>query len=268
MRQDQQISKVEAPMHRNDSFLRAETVSEAEQQTRVNLAACYRLAAHYRMSDQIYTHISARIPGTEEILLNPYGMLFDEVRASDLVKVNLDGELISDPSGMGINKAGFVIHSALHSSNTAIDCVVHTHTRAGIAVSTQEEGLLPLSQHAMRFFEAIAYHDYEGVALDAAEKERLVADLGPHQAMILRNHGLLTWGKSIREAFELMYFLEMACQIQIDALAGGRPLVLPSPTIARKVAKQFSSKDRTPIDDKDWPALLRLLERNKSDYRN
>lgn len=241
-------------------------VSADEWQTRVDLAACYRLAAHYRMSDQIYTHISARIPGTETFLLNPYGTLYDEVRASWLVRVNLQGDILHDPTGLGINRAGFVIHSAIHGARADAGCVMHTHTRAGIAVAAQAHGLLPLSQHAMRFHDALAYHDYEGIALDLAERERLVADLGPHHAMILRNHGLLTVGRTVREAFERMYFLELACQIQIDALAGGTKPHLPDDAIARKVAAQFENPGRTPVADRDWPALLRLLARHHADY--
>ncbi len=241
-------------------------VSATEWQTRVDLAACYRLAAHYRMSDQIYTHISARIAATEHILLNPYGTLFDEVRASLLVKVDLDGHVLADPTGLGINKAGYIIHSAVHRANPDVGCVMHTHTRAGVAVAAQRCGLLPISQHAMRFFNALSYHDYEGVSLNEVEQARLVSDLGVNKAMILRQHGLLTSGATIRGAFELMYFLEMACQIQIDAQAGATELILAPPLLAQKVADQFSKPGRTPIHDKDWPALLRLLDRTSSTY--
>lgn len=236
-------------------------VSDQEWRTRIDLAACYRLAAYYRMSDQIYTHISARIPGQgEEILLNPYGMLFSEVTASSLVKVDMDGRVLDDPTGLGINKAGFVIHSAIHKARPDVQCVMHTHTRAGVAVAAQRPGLIPISQHAMRFYGCLSYHDYEGIALDMDEQVRLIADLGTNQAMILRNHGLITAGRTVREAFELMYFLEMACQIQIDAQAGGVELCVPPPAVCEKVARQFTSPGRTPIDDKDWPALLRLLD--------
>lgn len=242
-------------------------VSEAEWQTRVELAACYRLAAHYRMSDQIYTHISARIPGTEQLLLNPYGTLFDEIRASLLVKVDLHGAVLSDPTGLGLNKAGFLIHSAIHKARPQAGCVMHTHTRAGVAVAAQQRGLLALSQHAMRFHGRLSYHDYEGVVLDPAEQERLIHDLGDNQALILRQHGLLTWGTTVREAFELMYFLEMACQIQIDAQSGGTAVIEASPELARKVANQFHNPGRTPVHDKDWPALCRMLERQSPSYR-
>ena len=242
-------------------------VSEVEWRTRVELAACYRLAAHYRMSDQIYTHISARIPGTELLLLNPYGTLFDEIRASLLVKVDLNGVVMEDPTGLGLNKAGFLIHSAVHKAQPQAGCVMHTHTRAGVAVAAQARGLLPLSQHAMRFYDCLSYHDYEGVVLDASEQERLIQDLGTNQAMILRQHGLLTWGSSVREAFELMYFLEMACQIQVDALSGGAAIIEASPALALKVAGQFRNPGRTPVHDRDWPALGRLLDRQSPSYR-
>lgn len=245
----------------------AGSVSETEWRARVELAACYRLAAHYRMSDQIYTHISARIPGTEHLLLNPYGTLFDEVRASLLVKVDLDGNVLTDPTGLGLNKAGFIIHSAIHKTHDHAGCVMHTHTRAGIAVAAQQRGLLPLSQHAMRFHDCLSYHSYEGVVLDAAEQERLIANLGSNQAMILRQHGLLTWGQTVREAFELMYFLELACQIQVDAQAGGAALIEAPVELARKVSNQFNNPGRTPVHDRDWPALCRLLERQAPAYR-
>src|SRR3982751_5383087 len=197
-------------------------VSAEEWEARVNLAACYRLAAHFRMTDLIYTHISARVPGPEHhFLINAFGLLWDEISASTLVKVTLDGEIVDDPTGNGSNRAGYVIHSAVHRARPEGQCVMHTHTAAGIAVSAQEDGLLPLSQHAMRFTNSIAYHDYEGLALELDEQARLTRDLGTHKAMILRNHGLLSCGESVAEAFDLMYYLERACQSQINAMAGG-----------------------------------------------
>ena len=249
-----------------DELSLRDQVSDQEWEARVNLAACYRLAAHYRMSDQIYTHISARIPGTDCVLLNPYGTLYEEMRASLLVKVDLEGEVLLDPTGLGINKAGFVIHSAIHGALADAGCVMHTHTRAGVAIAAQRGGLRPVSQHAMRFHGVLSYHDYEGVALDMDERSRLVSDLGSNRAMILRHHGLLTVGRTVREAFELMYFLEMACQIQVDAQSAGDMDEAPE-TIARKVAGQFANPGRTPVEDRDWPALLRLLERQSPAYR-
>jgi ribulose-5-phosphate 4-epimerase/fuculose-1-phosphate aldolase len=245
-----------------------ERVSEAEWQARTDLAACYRLAHYYRMTDQIYTHISARVPDEpEHFLINAYGLLFDEITASSLVKVDHDGTIVDDPSGLGINEAGFVIHSAIHKARSEVNCVMHTHTRAGVAVSAQKHGLLMISQHSMRFHDCLAYHDYEGLALDLDEQQRLTAHLGDRTAMILRNHGLLTCGPTVREAFELMYYLECSCQIQIDALAGNAALELPAPGVAEKVARQFARPER-PARERDWPALLRLLDRQGGEFRN
>jgi ribulose-5-phosphate 4-epimerase/fuculose-1-phosphate aldolase len=245
-----------------------ERVSAEEWETRTDLAACYRLAAHFRMTDLIYTHVSARVPGPEHhFLINAFGLTWDEINASNLVKVTLEGEIVDDPTGSGINRAGYVIHSAVHRARPDVTCVMHTHTRAGVAVSVHEDGLLPLSQHAMRFTDSIAYHDYEGLALELDEQARLVEDLGVHKAMILRNHGLITCGGSIAEAFDLMYYLERACQIQIDAMAGGAR-VRPAPReIARKVAAQFKA---LPYKAKktEWKALLRMLERTDPSYRH
>ena len=170
-------------------------VGATEWQARVDLAACYRLAAHFRMTDLVYTHISARVPGTREhFLINAYGLLFDEITATNLVKVTQAGAIVEDDTGLGINPAGYVIHSAIHAARPDVGCVMHTHTSAGLAVAAQKNGLLPLSQHAMRFTGCVSYHDYEGIALDVDERERLVRDLGRNDAMILRNHGLLTCG--------------------------------------------------------------------------
>jgi ribulose-5-phosphate 4-epimerase/fuculose-1-phosphate aldolase len=242
-------------------------VSPEEWDTRVNLAACYRLAAHFRMTDLIYTHISARVPGPEHhFLINAFGQLWDEIGASTLVKVTLDGEIVEDPTGFGFNRAGYVIHSAVHRARPDVGCVMHTHTAAGIAVSAQEEGLLPISQHAMRFTNAIAYHDYEGLALELDEQARLVRDLGSHKAMILRNHGLLTCGESIPETFDYMYYLQRACEIQAYAQAGSARLRMPPPAVAEKVAAQFKAlpyKSKRP----EWKALLRMLDRVQPDYK-
>ena len=244
-----------------------ERVSAEEWETRVNLAACYRLAAHYRMTDLIYTHISARVPGPAlHFLINAFGQLWDEISASTLVKVTLDGEVVEDPTGFGFNRAGYVIHSAVHRARPDIGCVMHTHTQAGIAVSAQEDGLLPLSQHAMRFANGIAYHDYEGLALDLDEQARLVRDLGDRKAMILRNHGLLVCGTSIPETFDLMYYLERACQTQIAAMGSGAKLRMPSPAVTEKTAAQFKAlpyKARRP----EWKALLRMLDKTDASYK-
>jgi len=249
-----------------DASLRSR-VSPAEWETRVNLAACYRLVAHYRMTDMIYTHISARLPEEpSHFLINPYGLMFEEITATSLVKIDEEAKVLEDPLGLGVNPAGFTIHSAIHAARPEINCVLHTHTMAGIAVSAQEHGLLPLSQHAMRFWNRVAYHDYEGVALDLDERTRLQRDLGPHSVMILRNHGLLACGDTVREAFELIYYLERACQAQIGAMAGGATLHFPPPEVAEKVAQQFARPVRR-SREKDWPALIRLLDRTDPSYR-
>lgn len=245
-----------------------ERVSPEEWAMRVDLAACYRCAALYRMTDLVYTHISARVPGPDHhFLINAFGLTWDEITASSLVKVTLDGDIVDDPTGRGINRAGYVIHSAVHRARPEIHCVMHTHTATGIAVSAQEDGLLPISQHAMRFTGRLAYHDYEGLALDLDEQRRLVADLGAHKAMILRNHGLLTAGETVAEAFDLMYYLERACSAQISALAGGARLRVPPPEVARRVADQFAGLPYKKAQT-EWKALRRALDRSDPSYRH
>ena len=245
-----------------------ERVSAGEWDVRVNLAACYRLAAHFRMTDLIYTHISARVPGPgHHFLINAFGQLWDEIGASTLVKVTLDGEIVDDPAGYGFNRAGYVIHSAVHRARPDVECVMHTHTQAGVAVSAQEQGLLPISQHAMRFTGNIAYHDYEGLALELDEQQRLTRDLGGHKAMILRNHGLLACGASIPETFDYMYYLERACQTQIAAQAGGAKLRIPAPAVAEKTAAQFKALPYKPKQP-EWKALLRMLDKTDASYKD
>jgi ribulose-5-phosphate 4-epimerase/fuculose-1-phosphate aldolase len=242
-------------------------VSEEEWQMRVDLAAAYQLGAIFKWTDLIYTHFSARVPGTEEFLINPYGLMFDEITASSLVKIDPQGEIIDDPLGMGVNEAGFVIHSCIHAARPEIHCVIHTHTRAGVAVSAMKCGLLPISQHAMMVQADIAYHDYEGIALYKEEQARMARDLGKTaRAMILRNHGLLALGDTVRKAFEVMYYLDCACQIQIDACAAGMHNVqLMSDAAAATSTEQFNRPNR-PGGYKDWPALLRMLERRGIKY--
>jgi ribulose-5-phosphate 4-epimerase/fuculose-1-phosphate aldolase len=244
-----------------------ERVSKEEWQTRVDLAAAYQLAHLYKWTDLIYTHFSARVPGTEDFLINPYGMMFDEITASNLVKIDWEGKIIDDPLGMGVNEAGFLIHSCVHKARPEINCVIHTHTRAGVAVSAMKCGLLPISQHAMRVQDEVTYHDYEGVALYLEEQERMARDLGStSKAMMLRNHGVLALGETVREAFEIMYYLDCACQIQVDAMAGGLHNVqLMSEAAAKTAAKQLARPER-PASYKDWPALLRMLERRGVRY--
>jgi ribulose-5-phosphate 4-epimerase/fuculose-1-phosphate aldolase len=242
-------------------------VSRDEWRLRVDLAAAYQLAALFKWTDLIYTHFSARLPGHDEFLINPYGLMFEEITASNLIRIGHDGSVLDDPLGLGYNEAGFVIHGCVHEARPEAQCVIHTHTRAGVAVSAMKCGLLPISQHAMRVQREVSYHDYEGIALDMGERQRMAADLGKtSRVMILHNHGLLTLGTSVREAFELMYYLDCACQIQVDACAGGMENVLQmSRAAADAAAKQFNRPHR-PASDKDWPALLRLLERKGSNY--
>ena len=246
-----------------------ERVSQEEWETRCDLAAAYQLAALFKWTDLIYTHFSARVPGSEHLLINPYGLMFDEITASTLVKIDKDGEVVDDPTGLGVNYAGFVIHGCVHEARPEVNCVIHTHTRAGVAVSAQQHGLLPLSQHSLRVYGMLSYHDYEGIALELDERTRMAADLGASsKAMILRNHGLLTLGETVAEAFELMYYLDCACQIQIDALAGGRAeLQLISERTAQKGFRQFLRPGGAELE-KEWPALLRLLDRKGIVYRN
>ncbi|MDH3319998.1 MAG: class II aldolase/adducin family protein [Betaproteobacteria bacterium] len=244
-----------------------ERVGREEWQMRVDLAAAYQLAALFKWTDLIYTHFSARVPGSEDFLINAYGLMFDEITASNLVRIDAKGKVIDDPLELGYNEAGFVIHGCMHEARPEINCVIHTHTRAGVAVSAMKCGLLPISQHAMRVQQQCTYHDYEGIALDMSERERMAASLGKKsKVMILRNHGLLTLGETVREAFELMYYLDCACQIQVDAMAGGADNVqLMSQNAAATATEQFQRDDR-PSTHKDWPALLRLLERRGIDY--
>ena len=247
-------------------------VSDAEWQMRVDLAACYRLVAHYRMTDLIYTHISARVPGPGDanghhFLINAYGLMFDEITASALVKVDLAGNILEDETGLGINEAGYVIHSAVHKAREDVQCVIHTHTSAGIAVSAQAGGLLNLSQHAMRFHGRLAYHDYEGIALDLDEQTRLQANLGDKFSMILRNHGLLACGTTVADAWDNIYYLERSCQAQIAAQSGGGKLTICSDDVAEKVAKQFQRPGR-PSAAKQWVSSLRLLDKLDPSYKH
>jgi len=253
------LKKVKTPSVRD-------LVSKDEWQMRVDLAAAYQLAAIYKWTDLIYTHFSGRVPGTEDFLINPYGLMFDEITASNLVKIGWNGEIKDDPLGMGVNEAGFIIHSCMHEARPEINCVIHTHTRATVAVSAMKCGLLPISQHAMLVQSDIAYHDYEGVALYPAEKERMARSLGKSKAMILRNHGVLALGETVREAFEIMYYLDCSCQIQVDALAGGLHNVQVMSDAAAKSATATLRRENRPANYKDWPALLRMLERRGIRY--
>lgn len=245
-------------------------VSAEEWKTRVNLAACYRLIDRFGMTDLIYNHITARIPGTDDhLLINLYGLLYKEITASSLAKIDVEGNILSKPpTDYGINKSGYVIHGAIHKARPDVQCVIHTHTRAGIAVSSMKCGLLPMSQTSMRFVGHIGYHDYEGPAVDLAERERLVRDLDGHDAMILRNHGLLTCGATIEQAFNTMYQLEMSCQAQVDAMAARTELTLPPQEVLDHTAHLYQPGTRRPYGVLEWHAMLRLLkaEQKNSDY--
>lgn len=243
-------------------------VSDEEWQTRIDLAACYRAIAMHGWDDLVFTHVSARVPGPDaHFLINAYGMMFEEITASSLVKVDLSGNKVLK-SDFNVNPAGFVIHSAVHEVRHDAACVLHTHTRAGIAVSAQAGGLLPISQSSLFPYANLAYHDYEGVALNDAEKPRLVADLGTCNAMILRNHGLLTTGATVADAFLMMYLLETACQIQIMAQSSGSELVpVPEPIVAG-IQAQAEQVTKGLGGALIWPGLLRKLDRRDPSYRD
>ncbi|WKU19212.1 class II aldolase/adducin family protein [Advenella alkanexedens] len=244
--------------------------SKEEWETRVNLAACYRLMPLFGMSDLIYNHITARIPGTDdEILINPYGYMYEEITASSLIKINIKGDVLHNPHGeeLGVNQAGYVIHSAVHGARHDVSCVIHTHSRAGMAVSAMECGLLPITQTSMRFKD-IAYHDYESVAIEMDEQTRLVADLGKQDAMILRNHGLLVASASIAEAFNAIYWLEMACRVQVDALSSGTKLIMPSEAVINRTHHLYQPTVRRPFGLMEWPAMLRYLDRRTPGYKD
>jgi ribulose-5-phosphate 4-epimerase/fuculose-1-phosphate aldolase len=242
-------------------------VSPEEWKLRVDLAACYRLVALYGWSDLVFTHISARIPGPEHhFLINPYGLMFDEITASSLVKVDQHcNKLIDSPHP--VNPAGFVIHSAVHAVRDDAGCVLHTHTRAGVAVSAQKGGILPLSQQSTFVLASLAYHDYEGVAFRDEEKPRLQADLGQANFLVLRNHGLLTVGKTIADAFLSMYTFEATCQIQIGAQAGGE-LTHVNPHIVQGVAEAMRVQTSGLGGSFVWPALIRKLNRIDPSYQD
>lgn len=245
-----------------------DTLDAVEWQARCELAALYRLIAHFRMTDLIDTHISLRIPGPEHhFLINRYGVIFDRMTASDLVRIDQHGQVVNGYiENSRVNAAGFVIHSAIHMAREDLNCVIHTHTAAGMAVAAQEQGLLPISQHALKFYGKLAYHTYEGIALSLEERERLVADLGPHRAMILRNHGLLAGGGSVAQAFHEIHFLERACQAQVQALSGNSKLVQPSEEVCRLTAQQFDRDEAAEIIQLSWKAALTLIEDQRESY--
>lgn len=246
--------------------------SEAEWQARVDLAACYRLVELYGMADMMANHISVRVPDEENaFLINPYGMMYEEITASCLIKVDHDGNILSKPDfgalNYGINKAGYVIHSAVHHARPEVACVIHTHSWASMAVSALECGLLPITQTAMRFLK-IGYHDYQGVVLDTAEQASLIEDLGKGEALILRNHGALTVGNTVGEAFNWMHRLELACRAQIGAMACNTPLQKVAPDVLEATWNNYQPGTRRPYGVMEWPALLRKLDRIDPSYRD
>jgi ribulose-5-phosphate 4-epimerase/fuculose-1-phosphate aldolase len=242
--------------------------NETEQKLRVDLAACYRLVAHFGWDDLVFTHVSARVPGADHhFLINPYGLLFDEITASSLVKVDAHGEKV-EPNPHPVNPAGFVIHSAIHAARADSTCVLHVHTPAGVAVSAQKQGLLPISQQATIALSSLAYHDYEGIALHEEEKPRLVRDLGTRTCLILRNHGLLTVGPTIADAFLSMFTLQRACEVQILAMSGGTELVRVEPHVLDGVKASMRAVTKGLGGSLAWPALLRRLDRIDGSYRS
>lgn len=237
------------------------TTSPEEWRVRVDLAAAYRLTALFGWDDLVFTHISARVPGTHDFLINPYGMMFEEVTASSLIKIDLDGNKLA-PSPYAVNPAGFTIHSAVHGARGDAGCVWHTHSINGLAVSAQTEGLLPLTQHSLHVLASLGYHDYEGLAVHEEEKPRLVRDLGDKSVLMLRNHGLLTVGKTVADAFVSMYFAEAACMAQVRAQAGGGALTrIPQPILDGIRAQSRITTRGIEMDKLVWPGLLRRLER-------
>ena len=248
---------------------RENEVSPQEWQTRVDLAAAYRLVAAFKWDDLVFTHISARVPGSEnQFLINPYGLMFDEITASSLIRIDAQGNKLDD-AAFEVNPAGFTIHSAIHSARHDAQCVLHTHTLNGIAVSAQQAGVLPLSQQSIFVLASLGYHAYEGVALRDDEKPRLVADLGRNTYLMLRNHGLLTVGPTIADAFLAMYLFETVCTIQVRALAGGTPLTHVDPRIIETAGEQARVATRGIGGGAlTWPGLLRRLDRTDDSYRH
>lgn len=246
-----------------------ESVSDEEWAIRVELAACYRIVAKYGMSDLVYNHITAKVPGTQHFLINAFGLLYTQVTASSLYKIDLQGNVVLQPdTPYGVNRAGFAIHSAIHAGREDLNCVYHAHTRAGMAVAAMKCGLLPISQPSTRFFEHIGYHDFEVPTANISEGDRLVRDLGSFDAMILRNHGLLTAGPTVAEAFNLMYWLDQACKVQVDCLASGQELTLIDRETALRTGDRYRRYGPPPLGLLGWRALLQELDRTDPSYKN
>ena len=247
-------------------------VSDEEWKVRVDLAACYRLIARYGMTDLIYNHITAKLPsGNGHFLINPFGLLYSEITASCFYTLDLDGNVVDKPEGefgtFPVNRAGFAIHSAIHGARPDLGCVIHTHTRAGMAVSALKDGILPLTQVAMRFYNAVGFHDYEEPTVDDSERSRIARDIGQHSVLILRNHGLIACGPTVADAWNLMYWLESACKVQMDVLATGREVSVPSHELATAMAKRYGPNGKLKLAPIEWPAMLRQLDRDDQSYR-
>lgn len=262
------MNAIASPVRPGSANVVGSPMSAAEREVREDLAAAYRLVALYGLDDSIYTHISARVPGADDqFLINPFGMLFRDITASSLVKIDLDGNVV-EPNGHDVNPAGFTIHSAVHAARHDAVCVLHTHTVAGVAVSSLTGGLQPCNQWALQFHNRVTYHSFEGIALNHEERERLVADLGPTScALILRNHGLVTLGRSVAEAFILMHNLERACRVQVAIQGTGQPVNPVPEAVCELTASQYESGDTNrlsaaPTDPyaREWRALLQRLE--------
>lgn len=253
-------------MHYDTNFKSMKNeVPPEEWQARVDLAACYRLVDLYGMTDLIYNHVTVRIPGTEHLLINLYGLLYKEITASSLARIDLEGNILWKPeTDYGINKAGYVIHGAIHKARPDVACVTHTHTRAGMAVSAMACGLLPLNQTAIRFNGHIGYHPYEGPAINVEERKRIVESLGEHNALIMQSHGLLTCGPDIPQAFNTLYQLEMSCQAQVDAMAARTELLIPPEAVLERTTHLYQPGVRRPYGILEWPAMIRRLEAETS----
>lgn len=248
-----------------------DSLSEAEWALRVELACCYRLVEHFGMADLVYNHITARLPyevdGQEVFLINGFGRHYTEITASNLIRVDIDGTAL-DADEYPVNGPGYVIHSAIHHAREDVACIIHTHSRAGCAVASTEAGLIPLDQQSLQFHERVAYHELEGIATDVSERERLVGDLGEKNVMILRNHGLLTCGRSVGEAFRRIYYLERACRLQMDVMSMGLKPAMPSQAVAERTARQWDegTANNGTIDPIEWPALVRMMERKDPSF--
>ncbi len=244
-------------------------VSEEEWETRVDLAACYRLLAHFDMTDMIFTHVTARVPGPDHhLLINPYGFFFEDVTASGLVKFDLDGNVIGD-SPYTINPVGFTFHTALHAARQDVTCVIHTHSPYSVAVSALEGGLLPLTQSALRFHGKVGYHDYEGLAPSGDELGRVAADIGDKRVLVLRNHGIITAGRTIPEAFHLAHYFEQCCRTQIEVMATGAAIqTLPDHVIEHGAAQFDAIYSKVMPGEREWPTLVRIVEREDPSLLN